>query len=109
MTATAAPNSSAVIWSEVSPSFWSAIRRGEFHGTVERTEHGYAARDATGALVGEPSTLRAAQSAIASRFAGAVPARPGRLAGALPAAAGITGAIAICAAVAAASMLSLGF
>ncbi len=94
MTAASAPKYPAVIRTDVTPSLWSANRRGGFHGTVERTDHGYVARDATGTLVGEPTTLHTAQSVIAARFAGAVPARPGRLAGEFPAAAGLTGAIA---------------
>ena len=54
----------AVTWHEVEEGFWVGSTREAFVGTVERTRHGFVARDETGSRVGEYADAATARAAL---------------------------------------------
>lgn len=79
MTAARIRHNSPIVWTHPELQRWSASRRGEPFGSVERTETGFAARSFSGALIAVSITLDAAQAALTTYGADALPSRPRRL------------------------------
>ena len=79
MTAARFLRTAPIVWTHPGSRRWSASRRGEPFGSIEKTAKGFATRSFSGVLIAVSMTLDAAQAALAAYGADAVPLRPRRL------------------------------